>query len=208
MKELFELTIEESDKSFRRLDLLLTEKIEQLSRNSLQKLFEMGLVTDAFGQELSKNKIPPTGTRVQVLIPPPEDVQLAAANIPLDILWEDEHLIVLNKPQGLVVHPAPGHWQDTLVNALLFHCPNLPGIGHEKRPGIVHRLDRGTSGVMVVAKSARCLESLVNLFKSHDLTRRYEALAMGTLPQGSKRSIETLIGRSKHDRKKNEHPHF
>jgi 23S rRNA pseudouridine1911/1915/1917 synthase len=204
--EIIEIVISDEGENYRRLDQFLSAKIEKLSRNSIQKLFELGLIGDADGAELKQNKMPPIGTRVKVAIPPPQDYHLGPKNIPLEILFEDDNLIFINKPQGLVVHPAPGNWKDTLVNALLYHCPNLPGIGHTKRPGIVHRLDKGTSGVMVVAKSSKCHEGLVNLFKAHDLTRKYECIATGALPSNlnfqQTQIIQTLIGRSNRDRKK------
>jgi 23S rRNA pseudouridine1911/1915/1917 synthase len=204
-QEIFEITIVSEDSQFRRLDLLLASKIDKLSRSSLQKLFELELVTDSDGKNLGQSKIPPVGTKVQVLIPPPAESELVAANIPLKIFFEDEHLIILHKPQGMVVHPAPGNWKDTLVNALLFHCPNLPGIGHTKRPGIVHRLDKGTSGVMVAAKSAKAHEKLVDMFKAHNLVRKYEALTVGPWLQNigkNEGDLESFIERSPVDRKK------
>jgi len=126
---------------------------------------------------------------------------LAAEDIELSVLFEDEHLVVLDKPAGLVVHPAPGHEDGTLVNALLAHCKDLRGIGGELRPGIVHRLDKDTTGVMVVAKDELTLARLGEAFKQHDIERVYEALGVGRAPAASGR-IETLHGRDPRDRKK------
>lgn len=126
---------------------------------------------------------------------------LAAEDIALSVLFEDEHLVVLDKPAGLVVHPAPGHEDGTLVNALLAHCKDLRGIGGELRPGIVHRLDKDTTGVMVVAKDELTLARLGEAFKQHDIERVYEALGVGHAPAPSGR-IETLHGRDPRDRKK------
>jgi 23S rRNA pseudouridine1911/1915/1917 synthase len=136
-----------------------------------------------------------------IQLPPPVNYDLVAENISLDILYEDEFLIVINKPAGLVVHPAPGHWSGTLVNALLYHCKDLQGIGGEKRPGIVHRLDRGTSGVMVAAKEQQTHQHLVEIFKAHLIQRQYLALSYGELHR-SAGTLTSLIGRSTHDRKK------
>lgn len=126
---------------------------------------------------------------------------LAAEDIQLSVLFEDAHLVVLDKPAGLVVHPSPGHEDGTLVNALLAHCKDLRGIGGELRPGIVHRLDKDTTGVMVVAKDELTLARLGEAFKAHDIERVYEALAVGRAPAASGR-IETLHGRDPRDRKK------
>jgi 23S rRNA pseudouridine1911/1915/1917 synthase len=138
--------------------------------------------------------MPAVGTVIEIEVPPPIPSDLLAENIPLDILFEDAHLIIINKPAGLVVHPAPGHYTGTLVNAILYHCPDLKGIGAEKRPGIVHRLDMGTSGVMVVAKDQATHEGLALLFSTHDIDRKYEALVLGN-PNGSSGLLSSTIGR-------------
>lgn len=134
-------------------------------------------------------------------MPQVQSTDIIAQDIPLEILFEDEYLIIINKQAGLVVHPAPGNPDGTLVNAILHHCPNLSGIGNERRPGIVHRLDKGTSGIMVIAKSQKCHEGLVNLFSTHDIERRYEAIILGNKIEKSGR-IESLIGRSSSNRLK------
>lgn len=188
------ITVSPEDREeFKRLDVYLTAKLTQFSRSTIKRLFES---EDVFSETvtLTLNKMPPAGTVIEIEVPPPIPSDLVAENIPLEILFEDSHLLIINKPAGLVVHPAPGHYTGTLVNAVLFHCPDLKGIGAEKRPGIVHRLDMGTSGVMVVAKDQATHEGLVQLFSAHDIDRKYEALIMGN-PNGSSGMITSLIGR-------------
>lgn len=192
--------INEDDlEEFKRLDAFLSHKCSDLSRTMIKKLFQEEKI-------LSKNKIelkkmPALGTIITIYIPPPADVDILPENIPLDILFEDEFLLIINKPAGLVVHPAPGNYTGTLVNAILFHCNDLKGIGHEKRPGIVHRLDKGTSGIMVIAKEQKTHEGLVNLFSKHDISRTYQAISLGTrLPPQD--TVKTLIGRNPHNRLK------
>lgn len=196
----FEITVTDSDREeFKRLDVFLATRLPQFSRSTIKRLFEDEEISSA--TKLSLNKMPPAGTIIEVEIPPPVPTDLVAENIPLEILFEDEHLLIVNKPAGLVVHPAPGHYTGTLVNAVLFHCPDLKGIGSEKRPGIVHRLDMGTSGVMVVAKEQKTHEALVGLFSTHDIERRYEALVIGN-PRDLTGTIETTLGRHPQNRLK------
>lgn len=196
----FELTVTDLDREeFKRLDVFLTAKLPQFSRSTIKRLFEDEEISAAI--KLSLNKMPPAGTVIEVEVPPPVPTDLVAEDIPLEILFEDEHLLIINKPPGLVVHPAPGHYTGTLVNAVLHHCPDLKGIGSEKRPGIVHRLDMGTSGVMVVAKEQKTHEALVGLFSTHDIERRYEALVLGT-PRDLNGKIETTLGRHPQNRLK------
>ncbi|MGL5834800.1 MAG: S4 domain-containing protein, partial [Waterburya sp.] len=136
-----------------RLDRWLSEQLTDISRSRIQKLIEEGNVK--LNHQVCNNKkikVSP-GDHLHITIPEPEKLDLTPENIPLDILYEDEHLIIINKPAGMVVHPAPGHYTGTLVHALLYHCPTLAGIGGVERPGIVHRLDKDTTGAIVVAKS-------------------------------------------------------
>ena len=141
------------------------------------------------------------GSHYLLALPPPIDAVPKAENIELDILFEDKHLLVLNKPAGLVVHPAPGSLSGTLVNALIGHCgPSLTGIGGVMRPGIVHRLDKDTSGTMIVAKTDVAHLRLVEMFAAHDLDRRYQALVWGSI--GSEGVIDQPIGRASYDRKR------
>jgi 23S rRNA pseudouridine1911/1915/1917 synthase len=197
----FTVTVTTEDREeYKRLDVYLAQKLPQFSRSTLKRLFEDEEITSDI--KLSLNKMPPTGTVIEVEVPPPITSDILAENIPLEILFEDKHLIIINKPAGLVVHPAPGHYTGTLVNAILYHCGNdLKGIGAEKRPGIVHRLDMGTSGVMVVAKDQATHEGLVSLFSVHDIERKYEAL-VGGQPTTHSGTLTTTIGRHPTNRHK------
>lgn len=197
---IFSVTAEDRE-AFRRLDHWLVAKLPDLSRSTIKRLFDDDNITTVDGKPLSLNKMPAVDTEIEVEIPPVITTELVAQNIPLEILFEDEHLIIIVKPAGLCVHPAPGHPDKTLVNAILYHCPDLAGIGGEKRPGIVHRLDLGTSGVMVVAKTQKAHEGLVQLFSAHDIERAYEAVLWGQ-PKMQAGKIETFIGRHPAHRQK------
>jgi 23S rRNA pseudouridine1911/1915/1917 synthase len=183
-----------------RLDIWLARSMDDFSRSRVQQLIRAGLVT-VNGRSVKESRKIKAGDQVEVVIPPPKPTALKPENIPLHILFEDDALLVIDKPAGMVVHPAPGHENGTLVNAVLFHCPRLAGIGGEMRPGIVHRLDRDTSGVMVVAKTAEALAALAGQFKRREIHKEYLAMVVGILspPRGV---IKTLIGRHAADRKK------
>jgi len=184
----------------KRLDAWLSLVEPELSRARIQDLIRTGHITlNGKTTKPSQTLIP--GQEIQIVIPPPVQIDLKPEAIPLDILYEDADLIVINKPAGLVVHPAAGHAAGTLVNALLAHCSDLAGIGGEKRPGIVHRLDRDTTGVMVVAKNDTSMRALSSQFKHRQTTKEYLALVWGHLTPPAGRA-ETLIGRNPHDRKK------
>lgn len=183
-----------------RLDVWLEARLEGLSRSRIQALIRAGDIA-ADGAPAKPHQPIRTGMRITVNRPPPTPVGHRPEAIPLEILFEDADLIVINKPAGLVVHPAAGHPDGTLVNALLHHCEALAGIGGEARPGIVHRLDRDTTGVMVVAKSDAAMAGLAAQFQAGDVQKEYQALVHG-LPAPTTGTIETLIGRSSHDRKK------
>jgi len=201
--EKFSFTINDEDKnSFKRLDLFLSSKLPDQSRSYIKMLYEKGHITSTNAKKkIELKKFPEVGTVVDVLIPPPAPADAQPENIPLEILYEDEYLLIINKQAGIVVHPAPGNYTGTLVNAILHHCSDLKGVGDQKRPGIVHRLDKGTSGVMVVAKEQKCHEGLVNLFSTHDIERKYECLAMGrSFQSGGK--LESTIGRHPQNRLK------
>ena len=143
----------ETDDVNKRVDVFLNEEMEDISRSALQKNIEKGNIT-VNGEKISKNYKLRIGDIVEAELPPPENIDIVPEDIPLDIMYEDDDLIVINKPQNMVVHPAPGHYTGTLVNALMFHCgDNLSGINGVLRPGIVHRIDKDTSGVLVIAKS-------------------------------------------------------
>jgi len=185
-----------------RLDVWLTERLEGFSRSRVKGLVEAGFVSVNGAAVMKAGGKLDAGDKVVVTIPPPVPAIPEPEDIPLDVLFEDDDILVLNKPAGLVVHPAPGHFTGTLVNALLHHCPTLSGIGGVARPGIVHRLDQDTSGVMIVAKSQRAMDVLTREFSSHrNLRKTYLAITHGAPVPGEGR-IENLIGRSPFDRKK------
>lgn len=183
-----------------RLDAVLARARPELSRARWQEEIKADRVTVNGAVGRCKTKVGP-GDVIEWNLPPPEPTDLEPEPIPLDVLYEDEDIIAINKPPGLVVHPAPGHPRGTLVNALLHHCPDLHGIGGEKRPGLVHRLDRDTSGVLVVAKNDGALYALARQFKERQTRKEYLALIWGSPPQ-AEGVIHTLIGRSLRDRKK------
>jgi 23S rRNA pseudouridine1911/1915/1917 synthase len=184
-----------------RADRFLADAIGSLSRSRVKALMETGYLTLDGVPLTDPSASVRVGGRYALRVPPPIPATPQAQSIPLDILFEDRHLIVLNKPAGLVVHPAPGNADGTLVNALLAHADDLSGIGGEARPGIVHRLDKDTSGVMVVAKTQGAHEALSRAFAERDLDREYLALVWG-LPPGASGSIEGAIGRHPTDRKR------
>ena len=184
-----------------RLDLFLTGKLPHLSRSRLQTLIKEGHVT-LDGKAAKPGDKVRKGTVVSVTEPPAEPMLLEPENIPLDVLFEDEDLLVLNKPAGLVVHPAAGHSRHTLVHALLAHCTELSGIGGEQRPGIVHRLDKDTSGCLVVAKNDRAHTYLSRQFAGRSVTKIYLALVQGYFEGERSGNIDNQIGRHPVDRKK------
>ncbi len=198
--ETFTLTIE-GGAAERRLDQWLSRRVPGLTRTRIQSLAKQGLLADIEGRVLTKlSAAPQPGLTVVLTLPPIEPTELIPEDIPLDILYEDNALIALNKPAGLVVHPACGHSHGTLVNALLYHCPDLKGIGGEKRPGIVHRLDMDTTGVMVVAKCDEAHHALVRTFATHNLTKQYVAIVHGTPP--AEGTLDNLMSRSPTHRQK------
>ncbi len=183
-----------------RLDVFLTREIGHFSRAYFQRLIEAQKVLVNETPEKASYLVTP-GDRIEVLIPPPKKYEMAPENIPLNIVYEDRYLLVVNKPAGLVVHPAVGHFTGTLVNALLYHCRDLSGIGGELRPGIVHRLDKDTSGLLVVAKDDYTHRKLSEQFSLRTIDREYWALVWG-VPSPRSGRIETQIGRSPTNRKK------
>jgi 23S rRNA pseudouridine1911/1915/1917 synthase len=184
-----------------RLDRYLTEQLGDLSRSRIQKLIEQGQVW-LNGQVCTVKKAHlKQGDRLQVTIPEATPLELTAEAIPLNILYEDDQLIILNKPIGLVVHPAPGHEAGTLVNALLAHCQDLAGIGGVQRPGIVHRLDKDTSGAIAIAKTDHAHQHLQAQFKAKTARRDYLAIVYGA-PRTATGTVDAPIGRSLGDRKK------
>lgn len=184
-----------------RLDQFLRAQLPEHSRAFLQKLIEDKQVLVS-GRPAKASYTVRAGDSISIEIPPPRPLETQAEKIALDVLFEDDDLIVLNKPAGMVVHPAAGNFTGTLVNAVLHHCRGkLAGIGGVERPGIVHRLDKGTSGCIVVAKTDVAHQSLVAQFKSRRVKKIYRAVCLGKLARPTGK-IETVIGRSHRDRKK------
>lgn len=188
------------DEEGQRLDLWLKAHLPSFSRSRIQDLIRKGNVATDRPIVRPHFRVKPD-MKVCVTIPPPEPVKLVAEDLPLHILHEDGDLIVVDKPAGLVVHPAAGHPHGTLANALLYHCRDLEPIGDELRPGIVHRLDRDTSGVLIVAKNRQAHQTMLQQFKTGTVHKEYLALVFG-IPDPAEGRIETLIGRHPHDRKK------
>ena len=200
-EEILSIIAEESGE---RIDALLARTLEDLSRSAAQRLLEEGRVTrEEDGKPLRKSDRVQAGDRITVVLPElSEDVPLIPQDLPLDVVYEDDDLIVINKARGMVVHPAPGHPDGTLVNALLFHCgDSLSGIGGEKRPGIVHRIDRDTSGLLIVAKNDFAHQALSVQLQHHSLSRVYEAVVRGRLREDNG-TIDRPIGRHLTDRKR------
>ncbi len=183
-----------------RLDVWLSANLPGLSRSRIQSLIESGNITIS-GRKIRASRKITANMEIEINIPPARPTELVAEDIPLTILYEDADIIVINKQAGLVVHPAAGHASGTLVNALMHHCDNLAGIGGELRPGIVHRLDKDTSGVMVAAKNEQAMMELARQFKEGLVQKKYVAVVHGT-PSPARGRIQTSIGRSRHDRKK------
>ena len=184
-----------------RLDSFLSRRVEGLTRSAAARLLAEGCVT-CDGAVPGKSYRIAGGEELCVTLPEAEEPEAVPQDIPLDVVYEDEDVIVVNKPVGMVVHPAPGHPDGTLVNALLHHCgDSLSGIGGEKRPGIVHRIDRDTSGLIIAAKNDAAHLALSAQLSDHTLARTYECLVMGNLRQDSG-TVDAPIGRHPTDRKK------
>lgn len=189
------------DKTGERLDAALARLVPSLSRSQAQRLIEQGAVTHG-GRPVKKNEKLSAGDTLELTLPEVREVPIEAQPIPLEVCYEDADVIVVNKPKGLVVHPAPGHADGTLVNALLAHCgDSLSGIGGEKRPGIVHRIDKDTSGLLIAAKNDAAHAHLSAQLKDHTLARTYECIVCGNLKEDSG-TIDAPIGRHPTDRKK------
>ena len=190
-----------AQESGERIDALLAHSLTELSRSAIQRLLEEGQVS-LDGRPLKKNHKSRAGECYEITLPQPELSQLVPQNIPLDVVYEDDDLIVVNKKRGMVVHPAPGHADGTLVNALLYHCAgSLSGIGGEQRPGIVHRIDKDTSGLLIVAKNDFAHQALSAQLSDRSLSRVYEAVVRGNLRQ-DEGVIDRPIGRHPTDRKR------
>lgn len=199
MEELYSYEIDQENAKIR-LDVFLTTQIVDVSRSYVQKLIDEGLVT-VDGKSTKANHKLRKGEIVTIKIPPPEELEVNAENITLDIYFEDQDVIVINKPRGMVVHPAEGNTSGTLVNALLYHCTDLSGINGVLRPGIVHRLDKDTSGLIMVAKNDNAHNCLAEQLKNRTVTRRYIALIHKNL-KNDVGTVDAPIGRDPKDRQK------
>lgn len=184
-----------------RLDSFLSDEIPELSRSRIQKSIKSGECLVGGRVVVRPSYRLRLGEVVRLSFSPPQPLEVASEPIPIDIVFEDDWLVVVNKPAGMVTHPAPGHQSGTLVNALLYHCDNLSGIGGVIRPGIVHRLDAGTSGLLVVAKNDRAHISLSRQIMERRMRRTYVAVVWGKMPH-SEGTIDSPLGRSRRDRKK------
>lgn len=201
MDELF-FTVENLENGEQiRIDKWLSDNYADLTRSSFQKLIKEGQVT-LNGKTVSKSCSVKNGDAITVIVPEPTELDVTAENIPIEIVYEDDDLLVVNKPKGMVVHPAAGNYSGTLVNALLFHCKDrLSSINGVIRPGIVHRIDKNTSGLLIVAKTDKAHLGLAEQIKAHTFTREYQAVICGRL-KDSNGIIEAPIGRHPVDRKK------
>lgn len=195
----FSFLIEE-EQTGTRIDVFLADEIQQLSRSHIQKLINEGSILVNKVNVKNNYKLKEED-QVEGIIPIPQPLEIKAENIPLNIVYEDQHLLVVNKPQGMVVHPAAGNYSGTLVNALMYHCQDLSGINGILRPGIVHRIDKDTSGLLLIAKNDQAHIGLAKQIKEHSVSRVYSALVHGVInePGGI---IDAPIGRDKNDRQK------
>lgn len=196
--DVIEILVGEEDNE--RLDSFLAEEIDEVSRSYIQKLIKKELVT------VNEKKVKPSyvvnqGDRIAVNLPQPKKLDVKSENIPLDIVYEDDDVAVVYKPKGMVVHPAPGNYSGTLVNALLYHLENLSSINGVIRPGIVHRIDKDTTGLLMVAKNNIAHIHLSEQLKEHTITRKYHALVIGNIKE-EEGTINAPIGRHNVDRKK------
>lgn len=185
----------------KRLDKLISDELEDISRSAAVRLIESGNVK-LNGKQPSKSSKPAENDLLEITLPEPQLLDVKEENIPVEIVYEDRDLLVVNKPKGMVVHPAPGNYSGTLVNALMYHCGDrLSSINGVIRPGIVHRIDKKTSGLLIVAKTDSAHIGLAEQIKLHSFTREYEAVVCGRLkePEGT---VDAPIGRSSADRKK------
>lgn len=197
MEKLF-FTIE---KGGERIDKYLSEQLEDMTRSHIQKLIEENMVR-VNGMAVKSNFKLSASDQIEVEIPELKEPDILPENIPLDILYEDQDILVVNKPKGMVVHPAPGHYTGTLVNAIMYHCKdNLSGINGVLRPGIVHRIDMDTTGSLLICKNDRAHQALAEQLKEHSITRKYHAIVHGRLKE-DEGTIDKPIGRHPIDRKK------
>ena len=200
MENRYTLVITEETANLR-LDKLLSQQMGGMTRSAIQGIIEGGNVT-LNGVQCSKNAKPSVGDTVEVVVPEVRVLDVQAQNIPLEVVYEDSDLLVVNKPKGMVVHPAAGNYDGTLVNALMYHCgDSLSGINGVMRPGIVHRIDKDTSGLLIVAKNDCAHSGLAEQIKEHSFLREYEAVVYGNIKNDSG-TVDAPIGRHHTDRKK------
>lgn len=199
-EELMEFVVEE-EQSGERIDKYVTESVNDpaISRTQVQDWIKAAAV-EVNGKVVKSNYKVSANDQVKIQVPEPEDAAIVPENIPLDIVYEDSDVVVINKPRGLVVHPAPGHPSGTVVNALMYHCKDLSGINGMVRPGIVHRIDKDTTGLLMIAKNDLAHVSLAQQLKEHTVTRKYIALVHGNLPH-DQGTIDAPLGRDLNDRK-------
>ena len=197
MERVIELRVAEAGQ---RIDKYIAAEVPDLSRSLIQRLIKEGLVTVNGAMTKASYRVK-AGDEISIRVPPPEETELVAEHMPLDIVYEDQDIIVVNKPAGMVVHPAYGHRSGTLVNAILAHCPELAGLDGTQRPGIVHRLDKDTSGLIIVAKNEAAKQSLQRQFKGREVKKVYLALVEGRL-EPERGIIEAPIGRDPKRRKR------
>ncbi len=197
---IFQLTVEQTDAQ-QRLDIYLKDYLPDKSRSALQKLIKDGHVTVNDKIEKSNFKVR-AGDIILIETQEPKEMDILPENIPLDILYEDDDILIVNKPKGMVVHPCPGHYSGTLVNAVMYHCAGrLSGINGVIRPGIVHRIDMNTTGSLVICKNDTAHQCLADQLKEHTITRKYRAIVHGNVKDDSG-SVDAPIGRHRIDRKK------
>lgn len=200
MNNFIDLLVEKEDSKIR-IDKYITDNVTDLTRSYIQKLIEDGLVL-VNGKQIKSNYKVSEGEQITVEIPPPIDLNIEPEEIPLDIIYEDKDIIIINKGKGMVVHPAAGHYSGTLVNGLLYHCKDeLSGINGVLRPGIVHRIDMNTTGVIVACKNNEAHQSIAEQLKTHDITRKYNAIVYHSFKEDSG-TVDAPIGRHQTDRKK------
>ena len=200
MEELLCFEIQDQDRNCR-IDRYLSGQMEGYSRSFIQKLLKDGKVSVSGKPVKASYKVQP-GERVEALIPEPENPEILPENIPLDILYEDKDVLIVNKPKGMVVHPSAGHYSNTLVNAVMYHCRGqLSGINGVLRPGIVHRIDMDTTGALVVCKNDASHQALAEQLAVHSITRKYRALVHGNIRE-DEGTVTGAIGRHPTDRKK------
>lgn len=201
MKRKYQYEVEQEAENMR-LDQYITKHCMDLSRSYIQKLIQEERVTiNEHIQVKSKTPVQ-TGDKIEVSLPTPKELNIQPQNIPLDILYEDNDLLIVNKPKGMVVHPAPGHYEDTLVNAILYHCKdNLSGINGVLRPGIVHRIDKDTTGALIVCKNDKAHQKIADQLRAHTITRSYRAIVYNNFSE-EEGTINQPIGRHPTNRKR------